>query len=284
MNSNNEITESVILLGGMGTRMLPYTKTVPKEMLPIYDVPNIFKVVEEAYLSGIKKIIFVVTEHNMELIKRFFSKDDYLEKFLRNKPDKLSKLAYINQIIKDINFKYVYQKELGTYGALYSARDYIENDNFIVMYGDDLIDSKIPLTKQLINSFKKNGKQQIALYNAKENIPKNGIAVLNKNCMLINLVPKKETDSNLIVHGRMLLNKKIFTIKNKLKTYDNNEYYLPHSLLNFNDVYGYIYTGKYFNIGEKTGYIKASIYFSLKDLNEKDNIIKFINKIKEDYE
>ena len=69
------INEAVILLGGMGTRLLPYTKTIPKEMLPIYDVPNIYLLVEEAYKSGIKKIIFVVTKHNINLIKQFFSKD-----------------------------------------------------------------------------------------------------------------------------------------------------------------------------------------------------------------
>ena len=79
-----KITESVILLGGMGTRLLPYTKTVSKEMLPIYDVPAIFLLVKEAYLSGIKKIIFVTNPHNRQLIKSFFSKDKYLDNFLNN--------------------------------------------------------------------------------------------------------------------------------------------------------------------------------------------------------
>ena len=279
----NEVTDAVILLGGMGTRMLPYTKGVPKEMLPIYDVPNIFRVVEEAYESGIKKIIFVVTEHNKDYIKKFFSKDKYLEEFLKNKPDKLKLLDRLNEVIDNLNFTYVNQEILGTYGALYSAKDYIKNNNFIVMYGDDLIDTKTPLTKELINNFKKTKKQQIALFDMKDNLPNGGLAVLDEHNNLIDLAPRDKTKSTLVVHGRMLLNKKIFEIKDKLNTYQNGEYYLPHSLLNFNDVEGYIYTGKYFNIGEKTGYIKASIYFALKDEKEKDNLLKFIDEIKEKY-
>ena len=274
------IDEAVILLGGMGTRMLPYTKTVPKEMLPIYDVPNIFLVVEEAYQSGIKHIIFVVTKHNMNLIKQFFSEDKYLNEFLKNKPDKKILLERINKVIKNMTFTYVYQNLMGTYGALYSAKKYIKRDNFIVMYGDDLIITKTPLTKQLIDSYNINKLQQIAVYNSKDNLPNTGLVEIDNNNHLINLLPKNKTKSTLVVHGRMLLNKKIFTIKNKLTKYDNNEYYLPHSLLNFQDVFVYEYKGNYFNIGEKCGYIKASIYFALKD--NQTGLKNYINNIKEE--
>ena len=278
---NNKIDEAVILLGGMGTRMLPYTKTIPKEMLPIYDVPNIFLIVKEAYKSGIKKIIFVVTKHNIDLIKNFFSNDNYLNKFLKDKPEKLEKLNSINEIINNMEFTYVYQEMLGTYGALYSAKDYIKNDNFIVMYGDDLIDSPIPLTKQLIESFQKNGLQQIAVNEFLENIPNVGIAVANNENILIDLVPKEKTKSKKVIHGRMLLNKEIFSIKDIIKKHADNEYYLPYELLNFSNVYLYSYRGNYFNIGEKIGFIKASIYYALKDSNEKDILMDFINNIKE---
>ncbi|MBQ8891661.1 MAG: hypothetical protein IJ068_02220 [Bacilli bacterium] len=277
------IDEAVILLGGMGSRMLPYTKTVSKEMLPIYDVPNIFLIVKEAYLSGIKKIIFVVTEHNVDLIKKFFSNDSYLNEFLKDKPEKLAKLNAINEIINNMEFTYVYQEMLGTYGALYSAKDYLKHDNFIVMYGDDLIDSPTPLTSQLIESFKKNNMQQVAVNENMQNIPNVGIAVASDKNTLINLVPKNETSSRRVVHGRMLLNKKIFSIKDTIKKHNDNEYYLPYELLNFSDVYLYSYKGNYFNIGEKTGFIKASIYYALKDNKEKDNLVHFINNIKEDY-
>ena len=152
------IDEAVILLGGMGTRLLPLTKTMSKEMLPVYDVPAVFLLVEEAYLNGIKKIIFVVTKHNKKIIEEFFSNDTYLNNFLKDKPDKQKLLERINKVINNMEFKYVYQTIKGTFGALYSAKKYIKNDNFIVMYGDDISDNNIPITKLLIDNFKKENK------------------------------------------------------------------------------------------------------------------------------
>ena len=272
------INEAVILLGGMGTRLLPYTKTISKEMLPVYDVPNIFLLVKEAYLSGIKKIIFVITEHNKNLINSFFESDNYLNEFLSDKPDKKKLLEEIDTIINKMKFVYVYQDLKGSYGALYSAKDYIQNDNFIVMYGDDLIDSSIPLSKQLIDNYLKTNKMQVAIYEEKNCLPNTGIVKLDKDNNIIDLVDNTDKHSNCIVHGRMLLNKKIFDIKDKLIKHENDEYYLPYALLNFNDVYGYKYTGNYFNLGSKTGFIKASIHYALKDENVKDDLIRYIKE------
>ena len=274
------INEAIILLGGMGTRLLPYTKTVPKEMLPIYDVPNIYHLVREAYLSGIKKIIFVVTDHNKSIIEHFFSKDNYLEDFLKDKPDKKELLNDIDEIINNLEFKYVYQEIKGTYGALYSAKDYIVNDNFIVMYGDDLIDSDIPLTKQLIDKYMINPYMYVALKEKKtKDLANVGIIKLDKENNLIDIVDKNSQHSNCELHGRMLLNKTIFTIKDKLHKHANDEYYLPYALLNFiGKVKGFKYQGKYFNIGEKTGYIKASIHYAIKNQKEKDDLINFLKE------
>ena len=275
------INEAVILLGGMGTRLLPYTKTVSKEMLPIYDVPAIFLLVKEAYLSGIKRIIFVVTEHNKDLIKSFFSDDEYLNEFLKDKEDKLLLLKEVNEIIHNMEFIYVNQALKGTYGALYSAKDYIENDNFIVMYGDDLIFSDEPLTHKLISEFENNGKMQVAIYEKPySELPKAGIVKLDNDNNLIDFVRKEKENSSCELHGRMLLNKKIFEIKDRLLKHDNDEYYLPHSLLNFKGkVKGFKYYGEYFNLGEKTGYIKASIYYYLQRTNDQETITKYLKKI-----
>ena len=276
-----KIDEAVIILGGMGTRLLPITKTISKEMLPIYDVPTIFLLVREAYKSGIKKIIFVVTKHNRNLVESFFSKDAYYDNFLKDKPDKQKLLEEVNKIIDNMEFKYVYQNIKGSYGALYSARKFIKNDNFILMYGDDLIDSNIPVTKLLINEFKKRENMYVAIKETKEeNLPNVGIVKLDKNNNLIDLVPKEEQNSKCVLHGRMLLNKKIFTIKNKLVKHDNDEYYLPYALLEFiGDVKGIKYSGEYFNIGKKTGYIKASIHYALKDKKEKDELIEYMKGV-----
>ena len=275
------VNEAVILLGGMGTRLLPYTKTVSKEMVPILNYPAIFYLVKEAYLSGIKRIIFVVTEHNKHLINSFFSEDDYLNDFLKDKPDKKQLLEELNEIIHNIEFVYVKQNLKGTYGALYSAKDYIKNDHFIVMYGDDLIDSNEPITKLLINEFNKTGKMQVAVKEKDYNeLPKVGVVKLDNNDNIINLVPIQENHSSCEIHGRMLLNKKIFNVLNDLYKHDNDEYYLPYALLKFNEVHAYKYDGEYFNLGNTTGYIKASIHYALKNNKDNNDLLKYIERIK----
>ena len=275
-----KINEAVILLGGMGTRLLPYTKTISKEMLPIYDVPCIFKLVQEAYLSGIRKIIFVVTKHNKYLIEKLFKENNTINDFLSNKPDKQEMLKEINEIISNVEFKYVYQTIKGTYGALYSARKLIHNDNFIVMYGDDLFDDKILVTKELITHFQNDHKMYVTVMKKDyEELPNVGVAKIENN-YLVNLVSKDEITNGFELYGRMLLNKKIFTIKNELIKHKDDEYYLSYALLKFKgEVKVYQYTGNYFNIGDKLGFIKASIYFASKDKNNKKNLKDFLKKI-----
>ena len=275
------INEAVILIGGMGTRLLPLTKTIPKEMLPIYDVPAIFLLVEEAYLSGIKKIIFVITKYNKKIIENFFSNNDYLNNCLKDKPDKQQLLNRINNVINNMEFKYVYQTTKGTYGALYSSKKYIKNDNFIVMYGDDLFDSNKPLTKVLIENYKKKKSMYAIIKEEKiEQLPNGGVVKLDKDNNIIDLVKKDKEHSSCIILGRMLLNKKIFTVKNKVNLRKDGEYYLTYALLLFpNEVKGLKYNGSYFNLGEKTGYIKASINYAIKNKDEKNNLIQYIKEV-----
>ena len=275
------IDEAVVLLGGMGTRLLPITKTIPKEMLPIYDVPAIFLLVEEAYLSGIKKIIFVITKNNKKIIESFFSDNNYLNNFLKDKPDKQKLLDRVNKVINNMEFKYIYQTIKGTYGALYSAKKFIKNDNFIVMYGDDLIDSNIPLTKTLIDNYKKKKSMYVAIKEVDNYLlPSGGVVKLDKDNNIIDLVKKDKDHSNCIINGRMLLNKKIFTIKNKVSLRKDGEYYLTYALLLFpNEVKGLKYNGNYFDLGEKTGYIKASIHYAIKDDDKKNNLIEYIKEV-----
>lgn len=275
-----KITEAVILAGGMGTRLLPLSKTISKEMLPIYDVPSIFLLIEEAYKSGIKKIIFVVTKYNKYLIENYLSNDSYLNNIIKDNPEKQKKLDRIYQVINNMEFKFVYQTIKGTYGALYSAKKEIKEDNFVLMYCDDLVDSKIPLTKLLINSFEKKPAMYVAIKEKEPNdLPKVGVVKLDKDNNIIDLVSREKEHNNCELHGRMILNKKIFNIKNKLNRH-GDEYYLSYALLAFpGEVKGLKYSGEYFNIGEKTGYIKASIHYALKDNNEKDKLIKYMKEV-----
>ncbi len=276
----NKIEEAVIIVGGLGTRLLPYTKSVTKEMMPIFDVPAIFLLVKEAYLSGIKKIIFVVTKRNKKLIKSFFTDDPYLNNFIKDEKDKMALLKEVNFITKNLTFKYVYQTERGSYGSVYSARNYLENDNFIVMYGDDLMDSEIPLTKQLIEEYKKNPTMLIAIKELPfQELPKSGVIQLNNNRYLTGIV-KRENANNAIALGRFLLNKKIFKIKKQLPYYKNQELYLPHALLNFQgEVKAYYFKDYYFNIGEKLGFIEASIHYALKSKDYQKEMLKYLKKL-----
>ncbi len=264
------INEAVMLLGGLGTRLLPYTKVVSKEMLPIYDNPMIYYLVKELYEAGIKRIIMVVNENNEPLIKKYFTRNMEYENKLSN--DKKTLLNDLNNLIDNIEFVYVRQIIKGTYGALYSVKDHLKSDNFLVLYGDDYLpDSNT--SKMLIDNYLKTGKMQVII-KEESNLPQAGIVKIDKNNYLENLNKINQDHSSCIFLGRMLLNKKIFLIKDSVTLHDDGEYYLPYALLKFQgEVLTIKYRGKYFNLGEKNGYIKATIYYISnykKDININD--------------
>ena len=107
MKKTNDIKEAIVLLGGLGTRMLPLSKVVGKEMLPIFDAPLLHKIVLECYNSGIRKMIFVVTKFNKKLIEKYFSNDPYLDNYIKNNPSKQELLKELKMLIKEMKFIYV---------------------------------------------------------------------------------------------------------------------------------------------------------------------------------
>jgi len=199
----------------MGTRFLPATKVVPKELLPIVDKPVIQYLVEEAVLSGIEEIIFVIAK-GKELIKKHFSRHPELEAILRDR-GKLELLNKINPIHKLAKFKYVYQYEpLGDGHAVLMAEKAVGNEPFLVLFGDDIVKSDIPAAKQLIDNFK--GESVLAV----ERIPKEktmlyGIIKPGKKTgrlyEVVDMVEKpnpKEAPSNLGVIGKYICPPEIF--------------------------------------------------------------------------
>jgi len=280
-----KIKKCVIVIAGFGTRMLPITKSVSKEMLPIVDIHTIFLQVREAYLSGIREIIFVVSRRNVNLIKNFFTKDDILMNEIKNNKEKLNLISDINEIINKMKFTYVIQKERGTYGALYSARKYLKNEVFALMYGDDLMVSDTPVLKQLIDEYKRtNNMVVVARSISNENLPKFGIIKYkNNDNVLENICYKSNNNpSNDIIYGRFILKSDVFKVKNKL-VYHSKELQLPTALLHFKDEVRVLkYNGIYFNIGNKLDYLKANIYFSLKRNDMHDEIINYIKSIEKE--
>jgi len=231
-----KIKKCVITIAGFGTRMLPITKTVTKEMLPIVDVPTIFMQVREAYLSGIKEIIFVVSERNINLIKDFFTHDYKLLKQIQNDKNKLDLLKEVDEVINNMKFTYVIQKEKGTYGALWSARKYLENEVFALMYGDDLIDSQVPVLKQLIDLHEKTGNLVLGAKKFSYNdLPKYGVIEYGDENILKGICYKPSIlKSYDIIHGRFILNSNIFKVKSKL-IYHDGELQLPGALLHLDE-------------------------------------------------
>lgn len=278
MKKTNDIKEAIVLLGGLGTRMLPLSKVVGKEMLPIFDAPLLHKIVLECYNSGIRKMIFVVTKFNKKLIEKYFSDDPYLDNYIKNNPSKQELLKELKMLIKEMKFIYVYQQERGTYGALYSARKYIKNDNFLVLYDDELIINDVSSIDQVINEFKKENKMIIGtIEDKKETV---GLVVTDKDHNFIDLKRSDETKSRDIIVGRMILNKIVFTIRDKCKLSKENELFLPQAIVHHLNGQAKIIKikGEYFNIGSKLGYIKASLLLASKSVY-KDEIKDYINKL-----
>lgn len=273
-----KIKKCIITAGGYGTRMLPITKAYGKEMLNIVNLPAIFYQVKEAYLSGIKEIIFTTREDNQKLIKDFFTPNEQLMELIRNDENKLKQLEELNEIINNMKFHYVIEKEKGTYGAIYAAKDLLKDEYFAVMYCDDIIDNKKPFLKELIKECEKTDDLVIGVKKYEyEKLPKFGIIKAKKDNIIEKLQYKKDIQSSgLLVHGRFILHTDIFKVKDKLTHY-NGELNLPSSLFFTNRVIRYVeFSSQYFNIGDKLDLIKANIYFALKNNELKDELNNYL--------
>ncbi|MFW6210884.1 MAG: sugar phosphate nucleotidyltransferase, partial [bacterium] len=156
-----KIKKAVIPVAGLGTRFLPYTKAVPKEMLPIVDVPAIHLIVEEAIKSGIKEILFVTSE-NKKSIPEYFKKDKKLEKMLKEK-GKYKILRELKNVPSDFKASYIIQKKARGLGdAVLHAEKFAAGDSFAVFLPDDIIFSKKPVMKQMIEAFEKHKKHVVS--------------------------------------------------------------------------------------------------------------------------
>ena len=267
------IEKAVIPAAGLGTRFLPATKAQPKEMLPIIDKPTIQFVVEEAIASGIKDIL-IITGRNKRAIEDHFDTSFELEKKLEEngKKELLKEVKSISDLA-DIHF--IRQKEqLGLGHAIYCARQHIGNKPFAVLLGDDIIQSKIPVTRQLIELYNKYNSSVIGCeFVPKEKIERYGIidgVQKDDNCYLVkDLVEKPKAavaPSNLGIIGRYILTPEIFKILSNTDRGLNNEIQLTDAikeLLKIQNVYSYKFEGKRYDIGNKFDYLKAIVEFGL---------------------
>lgn len=277
-----KVTKCVIPIAGKGTRRLPITKTISKEMFPILNEPTILLQVKECLKSGIDEIIFVVNKDNYDLIKSFFSENKELEEFLEGSSKK-ELLSELKEIITKIKFHYVFQDEniRGTAGAIYAAREFIKDEYFGVLFGDDLYDSEVPVLKQVIDEVEKYNCSIIGVSEVEEELKNYYYLVKYKEDNILDYFARtkeeKENASNHKMLGRMVLYSSFIDKVLESKKYDDNEYFIPDVLELLNEE---IRTAKcngiYYNIGNLLGFIKANIAYGLKNDTIKEDLLDFI--------
>lgn len=264
-----KIRKAVLPVAGVGTRFLPATKVVPKELLPIVDKPVIQYLVEEAVLSGIEEVIFVISK-GKELIREHFSHHPELEALLKDR-NKLRLLDKVNPIHKMAKFKYVYQDEpLGDGHAVLIAEKEVGNEPFVVLFGDDIVKNEVPAAKQLLDQFK--GESVLAV----ERIPREktkmyGVIKPGKQTgrlyEVLGMVEKPEPDeapSDLGIIGKYVCPSEIFEAIKNSKPGKDGELRLIDGfikLMETQKIWAIEIEGQRFDTGNPKGLAEASCAF-----------------------
>jgi UTP--glucose-1-phosphate uridylyltransferase len=272
-----KVRKAVFPAAGLGTRFLPATKAMPKEMLPLVDKPIIQYGVEEAVASGCDQII-IITGRGKQAIEDHFDVSYELEKMLEER-GKTDLLQIVRQISDLIHIAYVRQKEaLGLGHAVLTARELVGDEPFAVLLADDVIDAEVPCLKQMMEVFDKMQCSVLATqvvegpgisaYGVLEATPVPGSN--GKLYEVMSLVEKprpEEAPSNLAVIGRYILTPTVFETLSDIKAGAGGELQLTDGLkqlLKKEKIYGYVFEGKRHDTGDKLGFLKATVEFALK--------------------
>ncbi|MBQ3422434.1 MAG: UTP--glucose-1-phosphate uridylyltransferase GalU [Romboutsia sp.] len=284
---NKRVRKAIIPAAGLGTRFLPATKSQPKEMLPIVDKPTLQYIIEEAIESGIEEIL-IVTGRNKKSIEDHFDRSVELELELEQK-GKTEILKMIQDISNMVNIHYIRQKEPKGLGhAIYCAKSFIGDKPFAVLLGDDIVDAKVPCLKQLMNVYDEYkttilGVQEVDIKDT------NKYGILDINCVeknvykVKNMVEKpniEEAPSNIAILGRYIITPEIFKILENQKPGKGGEIQLTdalQTLVNREAMYAYKFEGKRYDVGDKIGFLEATVDFALKREDLKD---EFMNLLK----
>ncbi|HDK3664812.1 TPA: UTP--glucose-1-phosphate uridylyltransferase GalU [Staphylococcus aureus] len=284
-----KIKKAIIPAAGLGTRFLPATKAMPKEMLPILDKPTIQYIVEEAARAGIEDIIIVTGRHKRAIEDHFDSQKE-LEMVLKEKgkSELLEKVQYSTELA---NIFYVRQKEQKGLGhAISSARQFIGNEPFAVLLGDDIVESEVPAVKQLIDVYEETGHSVIGVQEVPEaDTHRYGIIdPLTKNerqyevKKFVEKPAQGTAPSNLAIMGRYVLTPEIFDYLKTQKEGAGNEIQLTDAIErmnNDNQVYAYDFEGERYDVGEKLGFVKTTIEYALKDDSMREELTQFIKAL-----
>jgi UTP--glucose-1-phosphate uridylyltransferase len=275
------IKKAVIPAAGFGTRFLPATKSQPKEMLPIVDTPTIQYVVEEAVASGITDILMIIGK-GKRAIEEYFDKSYELEQQLIES-NKLDDLHKIREITRLANIHFVWQKELNGLGdAIRYARHHVNNEPFVILLGDTLIEGKgEPITKQLVKVYEKYKGSVVALEEVDMEVVSRYGVIGGKEIdtdvyKVESFIEKPDIEhapSNLAIASRYIFTPEIFEYLDRVKPGLNNEVQLTDAMqlmLQDHDMYGLRFNGKRYDIGSKIDFLKTNVIYGLKrdDLGE----------------
>ncbi|WP_017185337.1 UTP--glucose-1-phosphate uridylyltransferase GalU [Alkalibacillus haloalkaliphilus] len=284
----SKVKKAIIPAAGLGTRFLPATKALPKEMLPIVDKPTIQYIVEEAIDSGIEDII-IVTGKGKRAIEDHFDHSLELEETLENK-EKFDLLEKVRKS-SNVDIHYIRQKEPKGLGhAVWCARKFIGDDPFAVLLGDDIVRSETPGLKQLINQYDDTGKSIIGVqtvpdgetdrYGIIDPLEKDGR--LYKVNQFVEKPALGEEPSNLAIMGRYVLNPEIMGYLDDQEIGAGNEIQLTDAIQRLNEsqsVYAYDFAGRRYDVGEIKGFLKTMIEMSLEREDIREDLLPFLENL-----
>jgi UTP--glucose-1-phosphate uridylyltransferase len=283
------VKKAVIPVAGLGTRFLPATKTVPKELLPIIDIPSIQYVVQEAVDAGIEEIIFV-TGRGKDAIEDHFDEAPELEQILtdRGNTEMVKKLRRIAEMIAVVSVR---QKvPLGLGHAVLCARDLVGHEPFAVMLADDLVDSEVPCIEQLVEIFNRKEESVIALMEvALEEVHQYGVIKgeeIESRIYQIDATVEKpvssEAPSRMAIIGRYVLRPEIFEILEKQTPGRGGEIQLTDGLARLarqRKMYGCAFNGQRYDIGDKFGFVRATVAYALKRPDLRDKVSEYLKSL-----
>ena len=285
-----KVRKAVIPVAGLGTRFLPATKAIPKEMLTIVDRPTIQYIVEEVVSSGVEQVIFVTSE-GKSAIENHFDYNFQLDNVLRAKhKTNLSKeLDAISSLIDIVSVRQ--KKPLGLGHAIWTARNVIGNEPFMVCLGDDLVLSDIPCARQMLDLFHDVGESIVAVQRVPAHethqygiveVEKNSSSRTFKVARMVEKPAPGTTDSDLAIIGRYILMPEIFDILSRTTPGHGGEIQLTDALLALSkqrEMYAYEFLGTRYDAGDKLGYLKAIIAYGMLHNELGDPLINHIKDI-----
>ncbi|WP_321993046.1 UTP--glucose-1-phosphate uridylyltransferase GalU [Clostridium butyricum] len=285
-----KIRKAIIPAAGLGTRFLPATKAQPKEMLPIVDKPTIQYIIEEAVASGIEEIL-IITGRNKKCIEDHFDKSVELEMELE-KNNKIELLELVQDISDMVDIHYIRQKEPRGLGhAIRCAKAFVGNEPFAILLGDDIVyNNQKPCLKQLIECYNEYKTSILGVQTIdKEDVSKygivDGILIEDRVCKVKGLVEKPSVDeapSNTAILGRYIVTPKIFDILDNTKPGKGNEIQLTDALLELikeEAMYAYNFEGKRYDVGDKLGFLEATVEYALRKPEIRDDFINYLKSM-----